>query len=965
MLFRFFKPKWRHKDPVKRCKAVAELAPDDHVLLSLARSDESPAVRAAAISKISDIAFIHQILEQEQHSTVLEKANSRLRELLCGKAESTPPLHTRLLYIEKAHNKMLIKYIALHGTEIELRQQAVAILTDLGLLFEIALNDRAPEIRISAVERIDDVETLERIVKEAKKGDKRVTQLARQRLGDLRKHIEQTQFVASLCDDLETLCESGSYAIRQRTLAKAERERLKIWEAIDKEIRERFSKAFSRLRDICDQYRKTKTSKQQACQILEKLEHELHHEDELSDELEHRMQTALAQANEHWNVPGELEAADDQILSQRYRRFGESIIAHQSRLHENAEKAQRIRSFFFRLEQAIEAGQYSSKKSIEKLRTEWESLPKPTAVSLTQKLNSRFKQLIEQIEQQRAKAAEAAIELEKSLIDMIARLNQSVENGQLNDAISLRDQIRHQLDKGVGLANTKRGKFESSLKAMAPRIRELQGWRTWSTSDVRERLCEQAQALLATEQSPHERAEAVKELRETWKKLDKQGGFPANEAIWERFNATCNQAYEPCLKAFEEEARQREQNLSRKKAVCEKLERLNGETDWENVDWKALIKKYNTLRQDWRQTGPVSKVQQSTMAKSFQNSVQKIESNLEKQRQAGLHKRKRLIEQVQAMSEECDLTTAVEQTKRAQAEWNTVIVRASHKTEQKLWQEFRTACDKIFERRDTESKARLEVLAQNAEKKAEYCNELESLIEDLQEHNLQNSLHHVERIKYYWKKVGESPKEDRITLENRFNQASSKFDLAVQQIYRLQVEQTWKALQERARLCTALEALLEHLPANAEEIDSIKATWHSLPELKKAEVSDLEARFERNLFALLGDEAIRDEAINRLQAAAEDKRLQCLEMELLAGIDSPPEYGEERMRLKVTRLSARFEGGLTEMESKPPYEIALEAQRHWVRSGMLPAEEMQALEYRFTAAAETLLTANSTPGVIR
>ena len=956
MLSRFFKPKWQHKDPAKRCKAVSELASDDHVLLSLARTDESPAVRTTAISKILDIEFLHQILAQEQHSIVLEKANLRLRELLCGKAENAPPLNTRLQYFDKEHNKALIEYIALHGSEIELRQQAIAAITELGILSEIALNDRAPEVRISAVERIDDMEALERIVKEAKKGDKRITQLARQRLGDLRKHIEQTKNMASLCDDLETLCESGSYAIRQRTLTKAERERLNVSDAIDKEIRERFSKACSRLREVCDQYRKTKSSKQQACQILEKLTHDLPHEVELSDELEHRMQTALTEANTLWNVPGDLEDADDQVLSRRYRRFGESIISHQSRLHENAEKARRIRSFFSRIEQAIEAGQYSTKKSIEKLRDEWENLPKPTASLLTQKLSSRFKQLIEQIEQQRARAAEAAKQHEKSLLELTAKLNQSVENGQLNDAISLRDQIRNQLDKGVGLASAKRRKFESSLKTIAPRIRELQGWRTWGASGVRERLCEQAQALLATEQSPHDRAEAVKELRDAWKKLDRQGGIPANEAIWKRFNAACNQAYEPCLKAFEEEARQREQNLSRKKEICEQVEQLNAAIDWEQVDWKALIKKYNKLRQDWRQTGPVSRTQQRTMAKSFQNAAREIESNLEKQRQTGMHLRKQLIEQVLAISEENDLSAAIEQTKRAQAEWNTVIVRASHKIEQKLWQEFRTACDRIFERREAESKARLELLAQNAEKKAEYCNELESLTEGLREDNLQNSLHHVERIKHDWKGVGEPPKEDRIKSDNRFKQALRKFDLAVQQIHRQRVEQLWKALQERARLCTALEAQLEQT-GNAEEIERIKSTWNSLPELKKDETSDLKARFEQDLFALSGDQAIRDETIKRLQNAAEDKRSQCLEVELLAGVDSPSEYAEERMKLKVTRLSERFEGELTEMESKPPYEIALEAQRLWVRSGMLPAEEMQALEHRFTTAAEILLTA--------
>lgn len=124
--------------------------------------------------------------------------------------------------------------------------------------------------------------------------------------------------------------------------------------------------------------------------------------------------------------------------------------------------------------------------------------------------------------------------------------------------------------------------------------------------------------------------------------------------------------------------------------------------------------------------------------------------------------------------------------------------------------------------------------------------------------------------------------------------------------------------------------------------------------MDEAHIRDVQSRFETAVSALEGDDQVRDGAIRRLQEAAEQKRIQCLEMELLADVDSPPEYAEKRMRLKVTHLSQRFEGQ-DNQATGAAYQIALNAQREWIKTGMLPAAEMQVLEQRFHKAAQVLL----------
>ncbi len=970
MFARFFKPKWQHRNPTKRCEAIAVLHLDDPALLTLARHDQVAEVRKAAISKLTEIEVLGEIAETEPHTSVGQHAAARLEDLVCGRAKGAPALNERLHFLAHKHVQRSIAAIARQGKETELRSAAIARLNSPQLLMEIALQDPIAEVRLEATKYINDLELLDRVIKGAKKSDKRVVQCARQRLTQMRTHNKAVQRLEARIQELQTLCLQGSFTDRQSTLLKVEQERTELAEVLGEKALEPLDAARLPLKQRCDQYRELKVKKQRACEILEQIAQKLDHEEELDEAWERHIQMSLAEAKGDWNTAGTLEEIDGKPLAQRYRWLTEHVAKQQDQLKDRTQAAQGLREFLDRVERGIDEGQFATKQSIAKLLDDWEQLSKLGSTALSQAFAARFHQLHTCIEAKREQVAQQLSLSEQELAELCESLRQAVTAGQLKTAVSLRDQIRHRLERSACLPAPKRRQFEQSLKQAAPSIKELQSWRTWGASGVRARLCEQAEELQNVPISPHRQAQQIRELRTSWKRLDKQSG-PADDALWQRFNTACNRAYEPCHTAFAEEAQQRKHNLVKKQDICNRLEQLTSQIKAEQVDWSALLKNYNKLLQAWRQAGPINKAHAQGTLKRFNQVRRNIDIQLNNQRQAGLRYRQQLIERVQQLAdEESDLALAIDQAKRAQAEWNTVVVRSTRKTEEALWKSFRAACDKIFQRREAETQAREQILADNTASKSKLCDALDAHIQQLNADNWQTTLQAVDGIKQHWVTIEPIPGLLRVTLEKRFQAGLNALAAAVHHIQRQRTQRLWSALQKRACGCEELEALLDQ-SATSEvfaEIHAIQSAWEDLPAVEEAFLSGVQIRFDRALSTLESrDPQARDAAIRQLRAAAGEKHRQCLEMEVLAGIDSPPEYTEQRMQLKVTQLSERFDGrsvdghnaqALEADDLTSHYQVILDAQQRWIESGMLPADEMQALEHRFEIAANALLAAS-------
>lgn len=178
------KPRWQSKDPAIRGAAVATDT-DAELVASLgriAREDTDARVRLAAMRRLADPGIVQGLARDDGDAEVRRQARALWFDLLTGTHAASPPLESRLRLLKAQDDSDLIEHIARKAREPELRRQALDKSTRVGLLFERALEDADPALRLAAVERIDDEAQLLRLAERARKTDKQVSRRAKERV---------------------------------------------------------------------------------------------------------------------------------------------------------------------------------------------------------------------------------------------------------------------------------------------------------------------------------------------------------------------------------------------------------------------------------------------------------------------------------------------------------------------------------------------------------------------------------------------------------------------------------------------------------------------------------------------------------------------------------------------------------------------------------------------------------------
>ncbi len=122
-------------------------------------------------------------------------------------------------------------------------------------------------------------------------------------------------------------------------------------------------------------------------------------------------------------------------------------------------------------------------------------------------------------------------------------------------------------------------------------------------------------------------------------------------------------------------------------------------------------------------------------------------------------------------------------------------------------------------------------------------------------------------------------------------------------------------------------------PVSADVLAPFQQQWAELPVLPEALLEALQRRF-RELQATL-------------EQNLERKKVWCVCMEIIAGMESPPAFAQLRMEYQVARLSASLAGAATKTEALyDPQRL----QEQWRQTGALPADQEVELDARFMNA---------------
>jgi putative intracellular protease/amidase len=125
-------------------------------------------------------------------------------------------------------------------------------------------------------------------------------------------------------------------------------------------------------------------------------------------------------------------------------------------------------------------------------------------------------------------------------------------------------------------------------------------------------------------------------------------------------------------------------------------------------------------------------------------------------------------------------------------------------------------------------------------------------------------------------------------------------------------------LAAKERLCEELDALMcsggASAPLEAESVEAQSAAaqerWTALLALPAAWEKKLLSRRDAALGAL-SDAAAGGKYLARIEQGAGSRREGLLELELLLGLESPPEFQPQRLALQVKQLRDRFQSART------------------------------------------------------
>lgn len=245
-------------------------------------------------------------------------------------------------------------------------------------------------------------------------------------------------------------------------------------------------------------------------------------------------------------------------------------------------------------------------------------------------------------------------------------------------------------------------------------------------------ICEIVESMeydkINTFQDWHDKTDEILALQAKWKTI----GFApqkVNSKIFERFRAACDYFFKQKAEHFKSLKSNMNENLEKKKQLCERAEALKDSTDW-----KATAEILTKLQKEWKTTGPVAKKHSETIWKRFVSACDyffeqknKAEASNKSVEQENLQKKRAIIEKLNTINKEENPSNG-NIVRELMKEWNS-IGHVPFKEKDKIYKQYRSVVDALFEKQNiSASKKKLSNFKSNLSKEGNIYREREKLV---------------------------------------------------------------------------------------------------------------------------------------------------------------------------------------------------------------------------------------------
>ncbi|MGB3775075.1 MAG: DUF349 domain-containing protein, partial [Leeuwenhoekiella sp.] len=250
--------------------------------------------------------------------------------------------------------------------------------------------------------------------------------------------------------------------------------------------------------------------------------------------------------------------------------------------------------------------------------------------------------------------------------------------------------------------------------------------------DKKLKLVEQAEEL-SKSQDVTRAFKELQMLHKMWKEEIGPVAREYREEIWEKFSAATKKIHDSRQEYFENREKIHEENLTKKNAVIEHIDKIASEKSESHNAWQNQMKKVEALRDDFFKIGKVPRKQTDATWKAFKKATRTFNRNKnafykdqKKEQYDNLDKKMELVKIAEGNKDNENMDETIELMKKIQADWKK-IGHVPRKDSDKIWKRFKAACNHVFDKLHAEKKEALEEEKGNLEDKKELLKKVKAI----------------------------------------------------------------------------------------------------------------------------------------------------------------------------------------------------------------------------------------------
>ncbi len=577
--------------------------------------------------------------------------------------------------------------------------------------------------------------------------------------------------------------------------------------------------------------------------------------EEVVDEIEQQ----VASESEEDKVTHETQQEDEHIPLLSYKDFEIPALLNEAKSLLERFPVQKIKKHFEDIKSAFEDKVYQLTQAFKEAHPDADEVDlKIPEIKELKFVFKDYKNKLYAYRKEIQERLEANLKKREALIDELKHIIDSTEYS-FDERIKKFKEIQKQWRSAGSIPRSKYTDIWQTFKHHEERFYDLLDLDRDYRDKVFQENLEQKQAIideakkLLEDDDVHRTFKELQMLHKKWKEETGPVAREYREKIWEEFKAVTKQIHDKRRDFYKKLKEEFADNLVKKQEIIEKLKELTTEIPETHKEWQQKIKQVEALREQFYQLGFVPKKNREEIWEGFKSTIKEFNKHknnfyksLKELQKDNLDKKMALIKIAEELKDSEDWEMATQKFKDIQEEWKK-IGHVPRKYSEKVWQQFREACNYYFDRYYAHKRSEKSEEYNNFIKKKDYFTKLKEQFKDADGEAGYN-IDDIKKIVAEWKELGYVPDNkhyinvkfnkfinslyDRLNIDKR-ELSFLKFKNTVDQYYE---EENYRKLDSEKRYVRQkIEGILKEIEQLENNMMFIKSNDNNNPFQKEVE----------------------------------------------------------------------------------------------------------------------------------